>query len=272
MEFVPAGDWRKRRKSVNAACGANWRRVPLDDGGVMLLYETAHPTEQLEDLLEAAAFAVLENAKTRRANLDRKKEARAYVNGLDGPQLKPLHDALALKRPDIAKARAFLDSIDAQEVLDAATLAAVRAALDVLASKSPNVSPPRRKRTAQDAQPAQPPAPRAKPTGTVLVSKPYHRRAILDVLNRLQIPWERRQYGGWQTAPLDDAQRLQLVTALVFAVRGAVVPAGVLNSARVPRVNDDLPSGKVYLNPHHALLDAQRNRRKVPQLERIALE
>ena len=280
-EIVPAADWRKRRKTIGLACGEHWQRLPMADGGTLLLYETDNPTEQLDDVLEMAAFVVLDNAEARRAKQAEKRQALndALAGAICDPQLAPLAALLSEKRPKIAQARAFLDSIDVHAVLDLATLELVRAALDVLASKTPgNVSPPRRKRAQLDAPSlaeldAQPPRP--KSLGPVLVSKPYHRRAILDVLNRLNIPWERRSYGGWRTEPLDDVQRIQLITALAFAVHGAIVPAGALNSAMVPHGRsqpEPSTGGQVYLTPHHALLDAHKHGRKVPELERKALE
>ena len=52
-----------------------------------------------------------------------------------------------------------------------------------------------------------PPKPRPKIVERWLVSQPEQRRALLDVLNRRGIAYERRAYGGWKTAPLDTETR-----------------------------------------------------------------
>ena len=52
-----------------------------------------------------------------------------------------------------------------------------------------------------------PPKPRPKIVERWLVSQPEQRRALLDVLNRRGVAYERRAYGGWKTAPLDTETR-----------------------------------------------------------------
>ena len=63
---------------------------------------------------------------------------------------------------------------------------------------------------------ALPPPPRPKIVERWIVSQPEQRRALLDVLNRLGVAYERRAYGGWRTAPLDtetrDVLHLELLT------------------------------------------------------------
>ena len=81
--------------------------------------------------------------------------------------------------------------------------------------KRQNVSHERRAKPAIDA-PTVPPKPRAKLVERWIVSQPEQRRALQDCLSRLGVPFERRAYGGWRTAPLDtetrDMLHLELLT------------------------------------------------------------
>ncbi len=246
-ETVPAAAWRTWRKHANRLHGDNWRAVPLAGGDRLALWSVDSGGVPVDDVLPVAVGAILESEQARRAH-----------------------------RGKVAEAKAFLAALPLDEELDPETWRKMQEALDLVASSKPggNVSRPRRKRT-DPAQEAQPPAPRAKPVDTFLVCSMRQRRAIFDVLNRLAIPWERRQYGGWRTDPLTPDQLAQLKTALVFGVPGARVLSGALTAgsyAELSTVQPAQPTGKIYLNAPQALVDAHRNGRKVPRLERQALE
>ena len=81
--------------------------------------------------------------------------------------------------------------------------------------KRQNVSHERRAKP-RPAVDAMPPKPRAKLVERWIVSQPEQRRALQDCLSRLGVSFERRAYGGWRTAPLDDETRdllhLELLT------------------------------------------------------------
>lgn len=243
-ETVPAADWRKWRKTANLLHGDDWRAVPLASGDRLALYSVDSGGVPLDDVLNVAVTALLENEAARRAR-------RAAV--------------------------AFLNTLPENESLDPVTLERMKEALDLLAGtpKAGNVSTPRRKREDGAELDTTPKPTRPHKVATLLVSKPWHRTAMLDVLNRLHIPWERRSYGGWRTEPLTDVQMLQVTTALAFAVPGALVLSGALEAGSYAELGTPQPGtdgGKVYLNPHKALQDAHKHGRKVPRLERVALE
>lgn len=244
---VPAADWRKWRKLANLLHGDNWRAVPLAGGARLALYSVDSGGVPVDDVLHLAVGAILESEQARRAH-----------------------------RGKVAEAKAFLDALPLDEQLDAETWQKMQDALDVVASGRPggNVSRPRRKRS-EPALEAQPPTPRPKPLDTILVCSLRQRRAIFDVLNRLGIPWERRSYGGWRTEPLTPGQLAQLKTALVFGVPGARVSSRALGAGSYAELSTpptDPPTGKVYLTAPQALVDAHKHGRKVPRLERVALE
>ncbi len=213
-ETVPAADWRKWRKAANLRFGDNWRAVPLPDGARLAVFEVDGDGLNLDDVLNIAVGAILDNEAARRAR---------------------------------RQALAFLNTLPENEALDPVTLARMKEALDVLASKpaAGNVSTPRRKRT--DGQPLDVPVKPARPhkVATLLVSKPWLRQAMLGVLIRLQIPWERRSYGGWRTDPLTDVQMIQVTAALACAVPGARVLCGALEPGSYAELStpwpEDLP-------------------------------
>lgn len=213
-ETVPAADWRRWRKQANLLHGDNWRAMPpFPNGDRLALYSVDSGGLALDDVLNVAVTAILENEAARRARRD---------------------------------ALAFLNTLPENEALDPVALARMKEALDLLAStpKGGNVSTPRRKRTdpAPDVQPA---TPRPKPVGTIMVSSFRQRPAMLAVLNRLNIPWERRSYGGWRTEPLTPGQLVQLKTALAFGVPGARVLSGALEAGSYAELStpwpEDLP-------------------------------
>lgn len=77
---------------------------------------------------------------------------------------------------------------------------------------------------------ALPPKPRAKVVERWCLSQPEQRRALLDALGRLHVPYERRAFGGWRTAPLDDETR-DLLHLELLAVPGVVsLPSTTSNS------------------------------------------
>lgn len=214
-ETVPAADWRRWRKNAILLHGDNWRAMPpFPDGGRLALYSVDSDGLNLDDVLNMAVSAILENEARRRAR---------------------------------RQALAFLNTLPENEALDPVALARMKEALDLLAStpKGGNVSTPRRKRTAGAELDATPKPPRPHKVATLLVSKPWHRTAMLAVLNRLNIPWERRSYGGWRTEPLTDVQMLQVTTALAFAVPGARVLSGALEAGSYAELStpwpEDLP-------------------------------
>lgn len=214
-ETVPAADWRKWRKNADRRHGDKWRATPpLADGSRLALYSVDSGGLNLDDVLNMAVTAILENEARRRAR---------------------------------RQALAFLNTLPSNEALDPVALARMKEALDLLAStpKGGNVSTPRAKRTAGAELEATPKTPRPHKVATLLVSKPWHRTAMLAVLNRLNIPWERRSYGGWRTEPLTDVQMLQVTTALAFAVPGARVLSGALEAGSYAELStpwpEDLP-------------------------------
>jgi len=214
-ETVPAADWRKWRKNADRRHGDKWRATPpLADGARLALYSVDSGGLNLDDVLNMAVTAILENEARRRAR---------------------------------RQALAFLNTLPENEALDPVALARMKEALDLLAStpKGGNVSTPRAKRTAGAELEATPKTPRPHKVATLLVSKPWHRTAMLAVLNRLNIPWERRSYGGWRTEPLTDVQMLQVTTALAFAVPGARVLSGALEAGSYAELStpwpEDLP-------------------------------
>lgn len=214
-ETVPAADWRKWRKNADRRHGDKWRATPpLADGARLALYSVDSDGLNLDDVLNMAVSAILENEARRRAR---------------------------------RQALAFLNTLPENEALDPVALARMKEALDLLAStpKGGNVSTPRAKRTAGAELEATPKTPRPHKVATLLVSKPWHRTAMLAVLNRLNIPWERRSYGGWRTEPLTDVQMLQVTTALAFAVPGARVLSGALEAGSYAELStpwpEDLP-------------------------------
>jgi len=180
----------------------------------LALYSVDSDGLNLDDVLNMAVTAILENEAARRARRE---------------------------------ALAFLNTLPENEALDPVTLARMKEALDLLAStpKGGNVSTPRRKRTAGAELEATPKVERPHKVETLLVSKPWHRPAMLAVLNRLNIPWERRSYGGWRTEPLTDVQMLQVTTALAFAVPGARVLSSALEAGSYAELStpwpEDLP-------------------------------
>jgi len=213
-ETVPAADWRRWRKQANLLHGDNWRAMPpFPNGDRLALYSVDSDGLNLDDVLNLAVTAILENEAARRARRD---------------------------------ALAFLNTLPSNEALDPVNLARMKEALDLLAStpKGGNVSTPRRKRT-DPAPEVQPATPRPKPVGTIMVSSFRQRPAMLAVLNRLNIPWERRSYGGWRTEPLTPGQLVQLKTALAFGVPGARVLSGALEAGSYAELStpwpEDLP-------------------------------
>lgn len=213
-ETVPAADWRRWRKQANLLHGDNWRAMPpFPNGDRLALYSVDSDGLNLDDVLNVAVTAILENEAARRARRD---------------------------------ALAFLNTLPENEALDPVNLARMKEALDLLAStpKGGNVSTPRRKRT-DPAPEVQPATPRPKPVGTIMVSSFRQRPAMLAVLNRLNIPWERRSYGGWRTEPLTPGQLVQLKTALAFGVPGARVLSGALEAGSYAELStpwpEDLP-------------------------------
>ena len=234
-ETVPAADWRRWRKTANLRYGDNWRAVPLPDGARLAVFEVEAGGLELDDVLNVAVAAILENEAARRAR---------------------------------RQALAFLNTLPENEALDPVTLERMKEALDLLASKptAGNVSTPRRKRTdgpalAVAVKPAKP-----HKVATLLVSKPWHRQAMLAVLNRLQIPWERRSYGGWRTDPLTDVQMIQVTAALACAVPGARVLCGALEAGSYAELStawpEDLPHSE-----REAALYALRNRVNLEQTQ-----
>lgn len=232
-ETVPAAAWRSWRKQANLRFGDNWRAVPLPDGARLAVFEVDAGGLNLDDVLHVAVSAILDNEAARRAR---------------------------------RQALAFLNSLPENEALDPVTLARMKEALDVLASHKPagNVSTPRRKRA--DGQPLEVPVKPARPhkVATLFVSKPWHRQAMIGVLNRLQIPWERRSYGGWRTDPLTDVQMLQVSAALACAVPGARVLCGALEAGSYAELSTTWPEDLPH-SEREAALYALRNRVNLEQ-------
>jgi hypothetical protein len=221
-ETVPAADWRRWRKTANLRYGDNWRAVPLPDGARLAVFEVEAGGLELDDVLHVAVGAILANEAARRAR---------------------------------RQALAFLNTLPENEALDPVTLARMKEALDLLASKptAGNVSTPRRKRA--DGAALELPVKPAKPhkVATLLVSKPWHRPAMLAVLNRLHIPWERRSYGGWRTEPLTDMQMIQVTAALACAVPGARVLCGALEAGSYAELSTPWPENLPHTEAEAAL-------------------
>ena len=219
---VPAADWRKWRKNADRLHGANWRAVPLAGGDRLALYSVDSDGLNLDDVLNLAVTAILENEAARRARRE---------------------------------ALAFLNTLPENQTLDPVALAQMKEALDLLANtaKAGNVSTPRRKRTAGAELEATPKVERPHKVETLLVSKPWHRTAMLAVLNRLNIPWERRSYGGWRTEPLTDVQMLQVTTALAFAVPGARVLSRALEAGSYAELSTSMPEDLPHTEAEAAL-------------------
>jgi len=183
-------------------------------GDRLALYSVDSGGLALDDVLNVAVTAILENEARRRAR---------------------------------RQALAFLNTLPENEALDPVTLERMKEALDLLAStpKGGNVSTPRRKRAAGAELEATPKVARPHKVETLLVSKPWHRPAMLAVLNRLNIPWERRSYGGWRTEPLTDVQMIQVTAALACAVPGARVLSRALEAGSYAELStpwpEDLP-------------------------------
>jgi len=215
LETVPATAWRKWRKNADRLHGDRWRATPpLANGDRLALYSVDSDGLNLDDVLNVAVTAILENEARRRAR---------------------------------RQALAFLNTLPENEALDPVTLERMKEALDLLAStpKGGNVSTPRRKRAAGAELEATPKVARPHKVETLLVSKPWHRPAMLAVLNRLNIPWERRSYGGWRTEPLTDVQMIQVTAALACAVPGARVLSRALEAGSYAELStpwpEDLP-------------------------------
>ena len=108
---------------------------------------------------------------------------------------------------------------------------------------------------------AVPPKPRAKVVERWLVSQPAQRRALQDVLKRLDVPFERRAHGGWRTVPLDDETR-DILHLELLAVPGVVslVPT-TLNSCSSTTAKLDAQSpGELPHNESEVPGYAVRNR------------
>lgn len=233
-ETVPAADWRKWRKNADRRHGDKWRAMPpFPNGDRLALYSVDSGGLNLDDVLNMAVSAILENEARRRAR---------------------------------RQALAFLNTLPENEALDPVNLARMKEALDLLAStpKGGNVSTPRAKRTAGAELEATPKTPRPHKVATLLVSKSWHRTAMLAVLNRLNIPWERRSYGGWRTEPLTDVQMLQVTTALAFAVPGARVLSGALEAGSYAELSTPWPEDLPHTE-REAVLYALRERVNLEQ-------
>ena len=108
---------------------------------------------------------------------------------------------------------------------------------------------------------APPPKPRAKLVERWFMSEPEQRRALQDALKRLGVPFERRAYGGWRTAPLDDETR-DLLHLELLTVPGLITlaPTTSISHSGTTCELDALGGGELPHTEAEAALDAVRNR------------
>jgi len=141
---------------------------------------------------------------------------------------------------------------------------------------------PKRQNVSHERQPkpavpvdALPPKPRPKLVERWIVSQPEQRRAMLDALSRLGVPFERRAYGGWRTAPLDaetrDVLHLELLAVPgVFSLApttsiscsGTTCELDALGGGDLPRTEAEVPGYAVRNRVNvHATSPVRRSKR-----------